>query len=103
MGAATAKYVVADLGNVVGNSDLSSEYLRAALTDTDNGNVVSAVYSGGKVVAAVVWRPQRKGLRIIAAAGTGGHATDLVAALQKSGNFVGFFVEGVLTWFFHWR
>ena len=54
MRAGTAKNVVADLGNVVGNSDLSSEYLRAALTDTHNGNVVSAVYSGGKVVAAVV-------------------------------------------------
>ena len=52
MRAATAKNVVADLGNVVGNSDLSSEYLRTALTDTDNGNVVSAVYSGGNMKAA---------------------------------------------------
>ena len=52
MRAATAKNVVADLGNVVGNSDLSSEYLRMALTDTDNGNVVSAVYSGGNMKAA---------------------------------------------------
>ena len=82
MKAATAKVVLADLGNVVGNSDLSSEYLRAALTDTDN--VVSAVFSGEKAVAAVVWRRQRKGLRIIAAAGTGGRATHLVAALEES-------------------
>jgi len=52
MRTATAKNVVADLGNVVGNSDLSSEYLRTALTDTDNGNVVSAVYSGGNMKAA---------------------------------------------------
>ena len=52
MRAATAKNVVADLGNVVGNSDLSSEYLRTALTDTDNRNVVSAVYSGGNMKPA---------------------------------------------------
>ena len=122
MKAATAKAVLADLGNVVGNSDLSSEYLKAALLDTEN--VVSAVFTGEKAVAAVVWRRQRKGLRIIAAAGTGGHATNLVAALEESWQLdslrkvflVGFFIgvrpcckkylwrEGFLTpGFFHWR
>ena len=82
MKAATAKAVLADLGNVVADSDLSSEYLKAALLDTEN--VVSAVFTGEKAVAAVVWRRQRKGLRIIAAAGTGGHPTNLVAALEES-------------------
>ena len=81
------KQAVADLSNVLAGSDLSSEYLLKSLTaDTKSGtNLVSAVFSCEKVVAAVAWTPKRKGLQAIAAAGAGGHATNLVAALETLG------------------
>lgn len=46
---------------------------------------MSVVYGAGKVVAPVASPPQRKGLCIIAAAGTGGR-TNLVAALDQPGS-----------------
>ena len=73
MKALTAQKVVGDLGNVLGTSDLRAEYFQRALMDTEN--LVSVVYGAGKVVAAVAWTLQKKGLQVIAAAGTKGHAT----------------------------
>ena len=91
MKALTAQKVVGDLGNVLGTSDLRAEYFQRALMDTEN--LVSVVYGAGKVVAAVAWTPQKKGLQVIAAAGTKGHATNLVAALEESWRFsLGFFI-----------
>ena len=105
MKASTAKQAVADLGNVLGSSDLNVACFQRALADTNN--LVSAVYSAGRIVAAVAWTPHKKGVQVIAAAGAKGHATNLVAALEDSWLFcrtVGGFSEGVLSLgFFHWR
>ena len=80
MKAATAEKAVGDLGNVLAPSDLRQDF-QHALTDTKN--LVSVVYGAGKVVAAVAWRPQKKGLQVIAAAGTNARITHLKTALLE--------------------